>query len=84
MLSLYTIDGCSKCHKVKNRLKALSIPFTENNILQNKSYAIELQKLNGEIITPALRIDNTFYTGCHLLQVLKEENVNELKNYPSS
>lgn len=81
MLSLYTIDGCSKCHKVKNRLKALSIPFTENNILQNKSYAIELQELNGEIVVPALRIDNAVYTDSKLIQILTDENHNELRKY---
>ncbi|WP_113927977.1 glutaredoxin family protein [Bacillus sp. P14.5] len=81
MLLLYTIEGCSQCHKVRGRLNSLSLPFIERNILKHKSLAAELQAINGEVVIPALRADNKIFTGCQLNKILKDENVHELHLY---
>ena len=50
--TLYTIDGCIKCHRAKKYLKKKEVPFIEKNLILDTEAALELKELLGEIVTP--------------------------------
>lgn len=63
MLQLYTIDGCSRCYRAKQRLNELAIPFIEKNLFEEPRYVEELLRLNGELVTPVLVDGARVFTG---------------------
>ncbi|TCI24108.1 hypothetical protein EVJ27_13085 [Exiguobacterium sp. SH3S2] len=71
MLELYTIDGCSRCHRVKLRLDELAIPFVEKNLFEEQRFAEELINLNRELVTPALVNETRVFTGDELWDELE-------------
>lgn len=52
--TLFTIDGCARCIKVKKILEGNEISYIEKNILQDLDARNELKELVDEIITPVL------------------------------
>lgn len=63
MLQLYTIDGCSRSYRAKQRLNELAIPFIEKNLFEEPRYVDELLHLIGELVTPALVDEARVFTG---------------------
>lgn len=63
MIRLYTIDGCSRCHRVRLRLNELAIPFTEKNLFEDHRHIEELIELNRELVTPTLVNRDKVFTG---------------------
>jgi glutaredoxin len=51
---LYTIVGCSKCHRVKEYLEMSHLSFEEVNITENPDRAEEVIQLLGEFYVPVL------------------------------
>lgn len=66
MIRLYTIDGCSRCHRVKLRLNELAIPFIEKNLFEDHRHIEELIELNQELVTPTLVNQDKVFTGGEL------------------
>jgi glutaredoxin len=52
--TLYTIDGCTKCFKVKRLLEKNGFSYIEKNILHDVDARNEVMELVGELITPVL------------------------------
>lgn len=75
MIDLYTMDGCLRCHEVKTYLVAHSIPFVEKNILEEHRFVVELIRLNGEVVTPALVENGHVYTHGALEEHLKGNRI---------
>lgn len=71
MLQLYTIDGCSRCHRVKQHLNKSAIPFIEKNLFEEPCYVEELLKLNEQLVTPTLVEGDRVFTGDELWEELE-------------
>ena len=84
MLTLYTIDGCVQCFKVKSILNEYNIIFEEKKLLEHQKAANELLTLIGEVRAPVLKSERFILSGKRLIHYLeKEEKINELKNSTS-
>jgi glutaredoxin len=71
-LLLYTITGCSKCHRVKKYLEKSNLFFEEVNITENPDRAEEVNELLGEFYVPILLLkDRTVIKGDNLEKIEK-------------
>ncbi|MCA1064021.1 glutaredoxin family protein [Rossellomorea sp. AcN35-11] len=83
MLTLYTIDGCIRCHNAKKMLEYHGISYIEKNLFHERDAANELIHMLGEVRTPALKSGRSIWAGKELLQYLEEEGAYALKDRSS-
>ncbi len=65
---LFTVPGCSKCEKVKNKLHEYDVQFQTTNIFENRSLLKDVPTEKKKQGFPLLKSHNTYYTYIDIME----------------
>ncbi|HIH43452.1 TPA: glutaredoxin family protein [Candidatus Woesearchaeota archaeon] len=62
-VKVYSTTSCPWCHKAKDYLKSIKVPFEDINVGENQDAANEMVEKSGQMGVPVLDVNGTIIVG---------------------
>ena len=62
-VTIYSADWCAFCHAAKDYLDKIGVTYTEKNVEDDQTAAVEAVKKSGQMGIPVLDIDGQVIVG---------------------